>query len=80
MLLNTLTKADQIPDTWLQRGTENHIDQPEGLENLYAHPDKGAEQGIVKGRCHPEAHTLPSHVGQNPSTEEQQIEEGEGNS
>lgn len=65
MLLHTLTKAYPYIGFW--GGSENHVDQPESVENFYAHPGKGAEQGVVEDRPHPGAHTLPSHIGQDCS-------------
>ena len=67
---HTLTEADQIPYIGLWGGAKNHVHQPEGVENFYAHPSEGAEQGIVEACPHPDAQTLPSHVGQDPSKEE----------
>lgn len=77
-LLGTLTEADQVPYVGLWGGAENHVHQPEGVENLYAHPGEGAEQAVVEGGPHPGAQTLPSHVGQHPGEEEEQVEDGEG--
>jgi len=74
----TLTEADQVPHVGLRGGAENHVDQPEGVENLDAHPGEGAEQGVVEARPHPDAHALPPHIGQHRSEEEEQVEEAEG--
>ncbi len=79
-LLSTLTKTHQVPYIGSWGGAENHVDQPEGVENFHSHPGEGAEQGIVEERAHPGTHTLPSNVGQDRSEEEEQIEQGEGNS
>lgn len=75
-LIHTLTEADHRPYKGLWGGAENHVDQPEGVENFYAHPGEGGEQEVMEETRHPGAHTLPSHVGQDPSKEEEQIEEG----
>lgn len=80
MLFHTLTEADQGPYIGLWGGPENHVDQPEGVKDFYAHPHEGAEQGVVETRPHPDAHTLPSRVRQHRSEEEEQIEEGKGDS
>lgn len=76
ILLHTLTEADQVPYIGTRKGgAENHADQPEGVENFNAHPAEGAEQAVVEAGPHPGAHALPSYVGQDPSKEEEQIEE-----
>ena len=59
---------------------ETFADQPVDVYNFYTHPEEGAEQGVVKGCPPPHTHTLPSHIGQDPGKEEEQIEEGEGSS
>lgn len=56
------------------------MDQPEGVEDLDAHPSEGAKQGIVEACPHPGAHCLASCIGQDSSEEEEQIEEGERHS
>ncbi len=45
------------------------------MENFNAHPAEGTEQGVMEDRPHPDTHTLPSGIGQDPSKEEEQIEE-----
>ena len=72
-----LTEANQVPEVGLWGGSEQHVDHPEGVEHLHGHPGEGAEQGVVKRRPHPAAETLPSHVGQSPREEEEQVEEAE---
>lgn len=79
-IIHMLTKADQNPYIGLWGRSENSVDQPEGVENFYAHPSEGAEKGIVEACRHPGAHTVPSYVGQDPSEEEEQTEEGERHS
>lgn len=76
-LLHTLTKADQVPNTGLWGGAENPVDQPEGVDNFNAHPGERGEQGVMEACRHPSTHTLPSHIGQDPSKEEKQVEEGQ---
>lgn len=80
LLLHTLTEANQVPHIRLWAGGENHVHQPEGVKNFYAHPGEGAEQGVVEARPHPTAHTFPSEIGQDASKEEEQIEEGKRDS
>lgn len=75
-----LTEADQGPYVGLWGGAENHVHQPKGVENFYAHPCEGAQQGIVESCPHPGAQTLLSHVGQDPSEKEEQVEESERHS
>lgn len=75
-LIHTLTEADHCPYKGLWGRAENHVDQPEGVENFNAHPGEGGEQEVMEESRQPDAHTLPSHVGQDPSKEEEQIEEG----
>lgn len=67
---HTLTEADQVPYVSLWGGSENHLDQPEGVEHFYAHPHEGAEQGVVEGWPDPGAHAL-SNVGQDASEEKE---------
>lgn len=35
-----LTKASHVPDEGFRGGAENHVDQPEGVEDFDAHPGK----------------------------------------
>lgn len=66
-LLYKLTEADHVPNIGFWGGAENHVDQPEGVKNLDAHPGERGEQSIVEARCHPGAHTLPAHISQESS-------------
>lgn len=70
----TLTEANHVPDKWFRGWTENHVDQPEGVEDFNAHPGKRGEQGIVEQWRHPEAHTLPARISQNWCKEEDEVE------
>lgn len=75
---DTLTEADQVPEVRLWGRPEHHVDQPEGVKHLYAHPGEGAQQGIVEPRRHKHTHTVPSHISHDAREEEEQVEEGEG--
>lgn len=69
-----LTISNNGPQIGLRAGAKHHVDQPEGVKNLYAHPGQGHQQSVVESSCHPHTHTLASNVGQDAGEEEEQIE------
>lgn len=81
ILCHTLTKTNEDPQFpyAFGEGVEHHIHQPEGVENLDAHPTEGAEESVVDTCPHQGAQRFPS-VGQDPSEEEKQTEESERHS
>lgn len=72
-----LTKANHVPDEGFRGGAENHVDQPEGVEDFDTHPGKWGEQGVVEKWRHPGAHTLLAHIGQDRWQEEDEVEGGQ---
>lgn len=42
-LIYKLTEADHVPYIGFWGGAENHVDQPEGVKNLDAHPGERGE-------------------------------------
>lgn len=77
-----LTETHQVPHIGPWDGTKHHVDQPEGVKHLDAHPGQGCEQSVVEASRHPHTHLLPIiyNIGQDASEEEEQIEEGKRNS
>lgn len=68
------TVSNNVPHKGLWAGAEHHVDQPEGVKDLDAHPGQGRQQSVVESSCHPHTHALASNVGQHAGEEEEQVE------
>lgn len=78
-LRHKLTVSNNVPQIGLWAGAKHHVDQPEGVKHLYAHPGQGHEQSVVETSGHPSTHTLASNIGQDASEKEEQIEKEKRN-